>query len=218
MGRKLRKRPRTDPDTCRRKAHSGQGPSPRLRSGRRDPAGRAGPEAQNPHPPTKPPASPAAARGPATPETPPPSAPTPAADSPSLEPATPASRRADRTSPAHSNPRPFRTPSRNTGPPSPCAHSNPRSPRSTPQHRRATGLRPLPVPIRTRPTTTPAGLRWNGQGSWKFSVSRFKRAQPQPPDVVCYTLIVADEVTRRGKSWKFSVSRFKSGPASTSAS
>ncbi len=172
MGRNLRKRPRTDPEACRRRAHSGQGPSPRLRSGRLDPAGRAGPEPQDTHPPAKRPACGAPARGPATPGAPPPLGPTPAVGEPWEEPAGPAAASNVPTSRQHSSP-PHRPNSR--GLRSPCAHNNPK-PAPSAFHRRseATGLRPLPIPIRTRSTTAPAGLRSSGSGSWKFSVSRFK--------------------------------------------
>ena len=178
MGRKLRKRPRTDPEACRRRAHSGQGPSRRLRSGRLDPAGRAGPEPQNLHPPTKPPAPSAPGRGPAIPDAPPPSAPTPAAGEPWEEPATPAAASNDPTSRRRSNP-PRHPNSR--GALSPCAHSNPKpAPPTSPHRPEATGLHPLPLPVRTRSTTAPAGLRssvrmsWKFSRSWKFSVFRFK--------------------------------------------
>jgi hypothetical protein len=225
MGRKLRKRPRTDPEACRRRAHSGQGPSRRLRSGRLDPAGRAGPEPQNLHPPTKPPAPSAPGRGPAIPDAPPPSAPTPAAGEPWEEPATPAAASNDPTSRRRSNP-PRHPNSR--GALSPCAHSNPKpAPPTSPHRPEATGLHPLPLPVRTRSTTAPAGLRSSVRMSWKFSVSRFKRGQP--PDVVSYTCsrrgheageaglppdvvnYVADEVTRRaGRSSQSPVPRLQS--------
>ena len=170
MGRKLRRRPPTDPETCRRRAHSGQGPSPRLRSGRLDPAGIAGPAPRNLHPPTKPPAPNAPARGPATPDAPPPSAPTPAAGEPWEEPATPAAASIDPTSRQRSSPP---RPPNSRGAPSPCAHSNPKPAPPTSSHRsEPTSLRPLLLPVRTRPTTTPAGLRSSGSGSWKFSRSR----------------------------------------------
>ena len=227
MGRKFRKRPRTDPEACRRRAHSGQGPSPRLRSGRLDPAGRAGPEPQTLHPPTKWPACGAPGRGPATPDAPAPSAPTPAAGEPWEEPAVPAVASNVPTSRQRNNP-PHHPNSR--GLQSPCAHSNPKPAPSTAHRRPATtGLRPLPLPIRTRSTTAPAGLRSSVRMSWKFSVSRFKRGQP--PDVVCYTCsrrgheaeepglppdvgsYVADEVTRRGEELEVFSFQFQAGPS-----
>jgi hypothetical protein len=56
------------------------------------------------------------------------------------------------------------------GPQSPCAHSNPKpAPPTSPHRPEPTGLRPLPLPVRTRSTTAPAGLQSSGSGSWKFS-------------------------------------------------
>ena len=174
MGRNLRKRPRTDPEACRRRAHSGQGPSPRLRSGRLDPAGRAGPEPQNHDATTKRPACGEPARDRATPDAPRPSAPTPAAGESREEPAGPAAASNVPTSQRHNNPLPLPS---SRGVRSPCAHNSPK-PAPSASHRRpaATGLHPLPLPVRTRSTTAPEGLRSSGRTGWKFSVSSFERA------------------------------------------